>query len=102
MESELDVLSVPRVTPIGLLERPVSSPAAASIHFTRLQRALALALLALFATVTVATTVVSFGAYCLTTEPGDVRPLPKPHSLTISRSSISKTRVPAGAPLAPL
>lgn len=73
MEDDLDL---PRVTPVGILERP---PGYASLprRFSPMIRALALLLLLAFAGVTVATTVASLGVYCLTTEPGDVRSLPR-------------------------
>jgi hypothetical protein len=89
-------IDLPRVSPIGILEQPAGYTATPR-RFSRGMRALCLVLLLAFAGVTVATTVASLGAYCLTTEPGDVRTLPAPppaHSLTISRSSTSKTRVP--------
>lgn len=87
-------IDLPRVTPIRILERPAGY-AATPRRFSRGMRAFCLALLLAFALVTVATTVASLGAYCLTTDAGDVRALPAPaHSLTISSSSTSKTRVP--------
>jgi len=70
-------IDLPRVTPIGILEQP-ESYAATPRRFSPGMRALALALLVAFASVTVATTVASLGVYCLTTEPGDVRTLPAP------------------------
>jgi hypothetical protein len=66
-------MELPRVNPIGILEGGVASPRRPS----RRLRAAALAVLLLFAAMTVVTTVVSLGAYCLTTEPGDVRSLPR-------------------------
>ena len=71
MDTDLDL---PRVSPVGLLERPAGFTALPR-RFSPLRRALALALLVAFALVTIATTVASLGVYCLTTEPGDVRPL---------------------------
>jgi hypothetical protein len=68
-------LDLPRVTPVGILERPPGY-AVAPRRFSVLIRAFALLLLLAFALVTVATTVSSLGAYCLTTEPGDMRNLP--------------------------
>ncbi|HZF10644.1 MAG TPA: hypothetical protein VFE33_17800 [Thermoanaerobaculia bacterium] len=68
-------LDLPRVTPVGILERPAGYTAAPR-RFPPTIRAFALLLLLAFALVTVATTVSSLGAYCLTTEPGDVRTLP--------------------------
>lgn len=63
-----------RVTPAGILERPDEGGALRPA--SRRARALAALVLVLFAFATVATTVASLGAYCLTTEPGDVRTLP--------------------------
>jgi hypothetical protein len=78
MEDDLDL---PRVTPIGILERP-SGYASLPRRFPPMIRALALLLLLAFAGVTVATTVASLGVYCLTTEPGDVRSLPRAPAAT--------------------
>ncbi len=76
VEAPLDrPLAVPVVSPIGLLESPRGFAAAPRRH-PPVRRLLAAALLALVALVTVLTTVTSLGSYCLTTEPGDVRPLP--------------------------
>lgn len=66
----------PRVNPVGLLERPDELGSAAPRRFPRPVRALALALLAVFLLATVATSVVSLGTYCLTTDGGDTRALP--------------------------
>ena len=68
-------MEIPRVDPIGILERPAES--AERRPASRRARVLAAILLALFTFATVVTTVVSAGAYCLTTEPGDVRTLPQ-------------------------
>ena len=68
-------MEIPRVNPIGILENPLGgSPRQVS----RGVRALASIVLVIFTLATVITTVVSLGAYCLTTEPGDVRHLPVP------------------------
>lgn len=70
---KLPAMEIPRVNPIGILENPFEgSPRQAS----RGVRALASIVLVIFTLATVITTVVSLGAYCLTTEPGDVRHLP--------------------------
>ena len=68
-------IELPRVTPVGILERPAGY-AVTPRRFPPMVRAFALLLVLAFALVTVATTVSSLGAYCLTTEPGDVRTLP--------------------------
>lgn len=69
----LITMEIPRVNPIGILENPLGgSPRQAS----RGVRALASIVLLIFTLATVITTVVSLGAYCLTTEAGDVRHLP--------------------------
>jgi hypothetical protein len=65
-------MELPRVNPIGILEGGAASPRRPS----PLLRALAVVVLLVFVAVTVLTTVLSVGSYCLTTEPGDVRPLP--------------------------
>lgn len=68
-------MEIPRVNPIGILENPLEgSPRRTS----RGVRALASIVLVIFTLATLITTVVSLGAYCLTTEPGDVRDLPVP------------------------
>ena len=68
-------MDTPRVNPVGLLETPADL-ATAPRRFSGGARVLAAALLLAFATATVATTVASLGAYCLTSEGGDVRTLP--------------------------
>jgi hypothetical protein len=86
VETPIDTpLEIPRVSPIGLLEDPQGF-ARAPRRYSSVRRFLAAALLALVALVTVLTTVVSLGSYCLTTEPGDVRPLPAHHALGTARS----------------
>jgi hypothetical protein len=68
-------MEIPHVNPIGILESPLGgSPR----RLSRGMRALASIVLVIFTLATVVTTVVSLGAYCLTTEPGDVRHLPMP------------------------
>ena len=67
----------PRVNPVGILETApefASSPR----RYPPWLRLLAGLLLALFFGETVATTVVSFGRYCLTTDAADTRTLPAP------------------------
>jgi hypothetical protein len=68
-------MDVPSASPIGLVEHPPGFASAPRRH-PPARRFLAAALLALVALVTVLTTVASLGSYCLTTEPGDLRPLP--------------------------
>lgn len=76
-----------RVNPVGILEVPAGpagepEPDEAPEEGGGRRRVpgrvrfAALVLLALFAFVTVATTVASLGAYCLTTDGGDLRELP--------------------------
>jgi hypothetical protein len=64
----------PRVNPVGLLVQP-DEASAAPRRFSRAQRLLAGLFVALFLLVTVATTVVSLGRYCLTTDAADTRAL---------------------------
>jgi hypothetical protein len=68
-------MELPTVSPIGLVQNPEGFAQAPRRHSAG-RRLLAAALLALVAAVTVLTTVASLGSYCLSTEPGDVRPLP--------------------------
>jgi hypothetical protein len=68
-------IEIPRVSPVGLLDRPAGF-ASAPRRYSPVRRAFAAAVLALVTLVTVLTTVASLGSYCLTTEPGDVRSLP--------------------------
>jgi hypothetical protein len=67
-------MDLPRVNPIGLLEQPEDLEASPR-RFSRPQRLLAGALLALFFGATVITSVVSLGRYCLTTDGADARAL---------------------------
>ena len=66
-------MQTPRVNPVGLLEQPeeLSAPR----RFSRSQRLLAGIFVALFLLVTIASTVVSLGRYCLTTDAADTRAL---------------------------
>jgi hypothetical protein len=81
---EARCLELARVNPVGILEVPIAySPVSedgeeggARSRVAGGTRLAALVLLALFAFVTVATTVSSLGAYCLTTDGGDLRELP--------------------------
>jgi hypothetical protein len=68
-------IEVARVNPVGILELP-SAGGAARRPMARRVRVAALVILALFVFVTLATTVTSLGAYCLTTDGGDLRDLP--------------------------
>ena len=67
-------LLVPKVSPVGLLESPPGFGGPPRKRPAAL-RLLAAVLLAIVVALTVLTTVASLGSYCLTTEPGDVRPL---------------------------
>ena len=75
MDDKDTAIDLPRISPIGILEQPEGYTATPR-RFSRGMRSLCLALLLAFALVTVATTVASLGAYCLTTDTGDVRSLP--------------------------
>lgn len=66
--------STPRVHPVGLLERS-EEPSASPRRFSRSQRFAAMIFVVLFLLVTVVTTVVSLGRYCLTTDAADTRAL---------------------------
>ena len=68
-------MELPRVNAIGLLEVPGDFPRPPR-RYPRWQRRMVLALLAVFALVTLVTTGASLGSYCLTTDGGDVRALP--------------------------
>jgi hypothetical protein len=63
-----------RVGPAGLLEPP-SEPSESPRRFSHRQRLLAGLFVVLFLLVTVASTVVSLGRYCLTTDAADTRAL---------------------------
>jgi len=64
----------PQVNPVGLLVTP-DEASSSPRRFSRAQRLLAGLFVALFLLVTVATTVVSLGRYCLTTDAADTRAL---------------------------
>jgi hypothetical protein len=68
-------MEIARVNPVGILEGPAGGGSERRPP-SRRARLCAVFLLLLFAFVTVATTVASLGAFCLTTEPGDLRSLP--------------------------
>lgn len=74
MTDQPQPLQAPRVNPVGLLEQPDEASAAPRCY-SRVQRLLAGLFVALFLLVTVATTVVSLGRYCLTTDAADTRAL---------------------------
>jgi len=69
-------MELPRVNPVGILEQ-AEEVSPSTQRFSRRLRTVAALLLVLFALITVITSTVSLGAYCLTTEPGDVRALPR-------------------------
>lgn len=60
-------MQAPRVNPVGLLEQPAGYLVAGRRHPAR-TRAAALVVILAFATVSIATTVFTLGAYCLTTD----------------------------------
>ena len=62
-------MEIPRVNPIGIVERPPDQTARPRTYPTRL-RVPAVLVLGVFAAVSIATTVFSLGAYCLTTYAG--------------------------------
>lgn len=66
-------LELPRVSPVGVLERPAGS---APRRLSPAGRLVAALLLALFLLLALATTVASLGRYCLTTDGADTRALP--------------------------
>lgn len=68
-------MEVPRVNPVGLVEHPEGYTSTPRQHPLWL-KSLVLVLLLVFGGVTVVTTVVSLGRYCLTSNTGDVRNLP--------------------------
>lgn len=68
-------MEIPRVNPVGLVEHPedyTSTPRQRPLWL----RGLVLILLLIFGGVTLVTTVVSLGQYCLTSNTGDTRNLP--------------------------
>lgn len=79
-------MELPRVNPVGVLEWPEETYLSPR-RFPRSVRALAALLLVLFALTMIVTSTVSLGAYCLTTEPGDVRTLPRAGVIPSPRTS---------------
>ena len=73
----------PHVDPVGILRRPAGY-AMRVRTYSGAQRGLAIALLSAFAFVVVATTVLSLGAYCLTSDGENSRGLP--HRAPIART----------------
>lgn len=70
-------MNIPRINPVGIVEHP-EGYAATPRRYPLWLRGLVFVLLLVFGGVTVVTTVVSLGTYCLTTNGGDVRNLPEP------------------------
>jgi hypothetical protein len=67
-------MDMPRIDPVGLLEKPAETQESPRRFSLRL-RLLAGLFIVLFLLVTVATTVTSLGRYCLTTDAADTRAL---------------------------
>ena len=67
-------METPRVNPVGLVEVPDDYEALPR-RFSSGQRLFAGLVLLLFFAATVGTSIVSLGAYCLTSDSGDVRAL---------------------------
>ncbi|MCH9649422.1 MAG: hypothetical protein K0U98_14365 [Deltaproteobacteria bacterium] len=68
-------MELPKVNAVGLLEQPESyTPTPRS--YPKWQKWAVFTFLAVFVLVTLITTVVSLGHYCLTTDGGDIRALP--------------------------
>ncbi len=68
-------MKVPNVNPVGLVERPDEfTPPPRT--YPRWQRWTVVAVLVIFAAVTLISTGASLGGYCLTTDGGDTRALP--------------------------
>jgi hypothetical protein len=70
-------MEAPHVNAIGLTVSPEQCPARPR-GLPRRLRIAAAALAILFAVTVVSTSVVSMGAYCLTSDGGDTRELPRP------------------------
>lgn len=68
-------MELPRINPVGLLEGSEEFSTAPR-RYAIWQRWAVLAVLVVFATMTLVTTAVSLGSYCLTTDGGDTRALP--------------------------
>lgn len=69
-------MELPRVNPIGLTEIPPDFQARRR-RYSRIARVVATAVLAVFILVVIVTTVVSLGAYCLTSDGSNVSGLPQ-------------------------
>ena len=67
-------MDVPRINPVGLLEKP-AEVAESPRRFSLRLRLLAGLFVLLFLLITIATTVTSLGRYCLTTDAADTRAL---------------------------
>ncbi len=67
-------METPRVNPVGVVEYPEDYEADPR-RFSRRQRFFASTLLLFFFTATIVTSVLSIGAYCLTSDGGDTRAL---------------------------
>jgi hypothetical protein len=74
----MSAMAAPRVNPVGIVERPESWAAAPRCHGWPL-RITALLVLAAFVAVSVATTVNSLTAYCLTTDASRPAPIGRAH-----------------------
>jgi hypothetical protein len=64
-------MKLPRVNPVGLVEHPGDYTRTARVYSPRV-RMVAAVVLAAFVTVSLATTVFSLGAYCLTSGTGPI------------------------------
>lgn len=75
-EPQLDAipLPTPRINPVGVLEVPAGYVQGTGQHRPWIRR-LAWVFLALFASVTITTSILTLGAYCLTSDGGDGRAL---------------------------
>ena len=68
------MIRLPRIDPVGILQ-PAPGFEQRPRRYSRLQRALAAALLLVFLLAIAVTTIAGLGSYCLTTDAGDMRPL---------------------------
>jgi len=64
-------MELSRVKPVGIVERPAGTPGRPRCHPLRVRIAAVVALVS-FVTVSMVTTVLSLGAYCLTSGAGPV------------------------------
>jgi hypothetical protein len=69
-------MELPRVNPVGLTEIPPGFQAGRK-HYSLTARVVATVVLAVFALVVTVTTVVSLGAYCLTSDGSNTAALPQ-------------------------